>query len=460
MPIRLRVLWVTPNLPLRGVTAARERWWSLLARLALRHDVELLAFVDPEDASVEGGLPPGLAAVHRVSKQPWRPDDPLALVPRGVRGGFSHPDLRRAVAERLASGRFDLVQYEYTEMANVMAPAPLPRVLTAHQLGFAQEGPRWRAEGGGVRRGALAFFRHLRDLDWELRALRSVNHVITMSPEDAARVHRFLPELPVSVSPLGVDCGYFRPPEPAPAPAVDLLFVANFVHPPNADAVRFLVHEVLPRLGRAARLRVVGHNVPPEIAGLAQAGAVEITGPVPDLRPHLAGAAVVVAPVRFGTGMRGKVLEALAMARPLVTTSVGAEGLGAISGQHLLVADGARAFAGAVRRVLDDAGFAERLGAAGRALVEARFDWDAIAAAHENIYAGVLREARPVPPLPRERAPLLRATLGRLGWAPAVATGAALIALSGLRWHLRARARRRAVPAPTDPSAMRRRAAA
>ncbi len=426
----------------------------------MRHDVELVAFVDPEDTTRADGLPPGLAAVHRVTKEPWVPDDPLALVPRGVRGGFSHPALRAAVAERLAAARFDLVQYEYTEMANVMAPSPVPRLLTVHQLGFAQEGPRWRAEGGGARRGALALFRHLRDLDWELRAVRSANRVITTSPEDAARLRRFLPTLPTSVSPVGVDCDYFRPLEPAPPRAADLLFVGNFVHPPNVDAVRFLLRDVVSRLQRVVHVQIVGHDIPPEIAALSRAGAVEVTGPVPDLRPHLASAAVVVAPVRFGTGMRGKLLEALAMARPVVTTSVGAEGLAAVRGSHLLVADAAADFAAAVRQVLDDPHLAARLGAAGRALVEARFDWDAIAAAHEEIYAEVLRDPGPVPLVLRERAPVLRATVGRLGWAPAVATGTVLVALSGLRWHLGPRGRHRAIAGDGSASGVRRRAAA
>src|SRR3989442_4783682 len=103
MPGRLRLLWVVPYLPRRGVTAARERWWNLLFRLAPRHDVTLLAFVDPEDAGAERELPPGLAAVHLVPKTPWRPHDPLALLPRTVAGGYSNPALRAAIATQLAA---------------------------------------------------------------------------------------------------------------------------------------------------------------------------------------------------------------------------------------------------------------------------------------------------------------------------------------------------------------------
>jgi len=433
---RLRLLWVTPNLPRPGVAAARERWWALLARLTIRHDVTLLAFVDPEDVGREADLPPGLAAVHQVLKGPAEPDDPLALLPRTVRWGFAQPALRAAVAARLAAERFDLVQYEYVEMGQVMAEPARPTILTVHQLGFAAARAEWRAGGRGVRRAALALYRHLRDLDFELRAASRAHYVITMSSEDAARLRRFLPGLAVSVSPVGVDTRHFRPPPLPEPPECDVLFVGHFEHPPNRDAARFLVDEVVPRLGRAARVRIVGRGVTPDVAALARPGAVEVTGAVPDVRPHLARARAVVAPVRFGTGMRGKVLEALAMARPVVTTALGAEGLGASPERHLLVADGADRFAAALARVLDDPALGARLGAEGRALVEARFDWDTIAAEHESIYEAVLHHAGPSPVGLPDHAPAVAHAVRRLGRLPAVAAGAMLLGVRGARWYL------------------------
>jgi hypothetical protein len=137
--------------------------------------------------------------------------------------------------------------------------------------------------------------------------------------------------------------------------------------------------------------------------------------------------------------MRGKVLEALAMGAPVVTTRLGAEGLGAVSGEHLLLADGAPAFAAAVRRLLDDPALADRLGAAGRRLVTERFDWDVIAAAHDRIYDAVLRDPGPAPEPLRESGALLRRTLGRLHRVPALGAGAALVAVRGLRRYARRR---------------------
>ncbi len=425
----LRLLWITPHLPRPGVSASRERWWALLGRLAQRHEVSVVALVDPEDARAED-IPPGVVAVHRVPKRRYTPDDPLALLPRTVAGGYADPFLHETVRRLVQTIPHDLLQYEFAELAACLVPSPCPLVLTMHQLGFADEAAEWRALGRQVRRGAVLLHRYLRELDFELRAATAVDHVITMSREDARRLLRFLPDLDVSVSPIGVDVARMRPGAVAPASPTDLLFVGNFVHPPNRDAVVHLRDAILPHLGTGVRVRIVGHG---SREAIGDPRGLEVLGGVPDLRPHLEAARVVVAPVRFGTGMRGKVLDALALGRPVVATSLGIEGLGAVGGEHLLIADDPLAFAAACRRLLADAQLAARLGAAGRQLVLDRFDWDRIAEAHERRYDTLLASPRRV----RRRAPPdLRRTSRLRGW-PGIALGAALLGARGLAWHLR-----------------------
>ena len=430
---RLRLLWVTPDVPRRGVSAARGYWWALLARLAPRHDVTLLALADAADTATDD-LPAGLAGVRLVPRRPFSPDDPYALLPQAVAGRYADPALRDAIATALASQQYDLAQYEFVETAHLAPDTRTPAVLAVHQIGFAAQGPRWRAEGRGLRSGAVLLHRYLRELDFELRATALADHVLTVTAEDAARLRRFLPDLPVSVSPVGVDTRDFHPMPPRDDCRSDVLFVGNFIHPPNTDAVRFLATEVLPRLDRGVRVCVVGHGAEAAVAALGATGITAI-GAVDDLRPWLASATAVVAPVRFGTGMRGKVLEALAMGRPVVTTTLGAEGLGAVAGRHLLVADHAADFGAAVRRVLGDAELRTRLGQEGRALVETRFDWDGIADALEDTWRRVLRARRAPdrPPPPRFAIPARPRLRGR----PAIAAGAIRLLWRGAAWHAR-----------------------
>ena len=139
------------------------------------------------------------------------------------------------------------------------------------------------------------------------------------------------------------------------------------------------------------------------------------------------------------------------MGRPVVTTTLGAEGLGASSGVHLLVADGAEPFAAAVGRLLDEPAVGARVGAAGRALVEARFDWDAIASAHEDLYARILANRVPAPVVAPDRGPGLARAMRAFGRFPAIAAGASLLAWRGARWHAspaRAYLRRLVRPSP------------
>jgi hypothetical protein len=123
---RLRVLWVTPNLPIRGISAARERWWHLLAALAPRHALTLLAFVDPEDAGRLAEVPPGLGRLETVPKAPWWPDDPLAVLPRAVAGGFSSPALGAAIAAVLDRQAFDAATGRWSAAAELNGRSRAP----------------------------------------------------------------------------------------------------------------------------------------------------------------------------------------------------------------------------------------------------------------------------------------------------------------------------------------------
>lgn len=438
MSRRLRLLWVTPSLPRRGRSAFQERTWALLQQLAPRHEVHLLVLQAAADAAVaDDVLPQGLAAVQRFTVEPQWAHDPFGLLPAPVRAGLADPRVRPAVAAAVATARFDAVQYELIELGHVMPVPTVPTVLSVHQLSSAQVGPQWRAAGGALRTAPTALFRRWREADFEARALRRAHRIVTLSTADAARVQQLAPGVPVSIVPMGVDCTDFTPRADV-IPTTDLLFVGHFGHPPNADAAGFLVREVLPRIERPLRLRIVGHAPTAAVQALALPGRVEVVGSVPDVRAELAAARIVLAPVRFGTGMRGKVLEALAMGRPVVTTSLGAEGLGTRDGEALLLADDARACAAAITRLLDEPRLAAHIGAAGRQLAVERFDWPIVAAAQEAVYAAVRGDPAPTPSQWVDEVPRLATAVARTGRVPALLAGGSVLAARTLRRALRA----------------------
>jgi glycosyltransferase involved in cell wall biosynthesis len=175
-------------------------------------------------------------------------------------------------------------------------------------------------------------------------------------------------------------------------------------HPPNADAAIFFAREVLPRIRAEvsdAAFEVVGREPTSEVLALAGLPGVRVTGEVPDVRPLLAAASAVVAPLRFGSGARQKILEAWAMEKSVVATTVGAEGLGGRDGEHLLIADGAEPLARSVVRVLREAGLRDGLRGQGRRLVIERHDPARVAAGYHRRLVEIVAEkaAAPEPPL-------------------------------------------------------------
>jgi glycosyltransferase involved in cell wall biosynthesis len=158
---------------------------------------------------------------------------------------------------------------------------------------------------------------------------------------------------------------------------------------PNVDAALWFVREILPRI-RATRPEVqfviVGQKPVERLLRLNGQNGVVVTGAVEDVRPFIAGAAVYVAPLRMGGGTRFKLLEAMALARPIVSTTLGAEGFAVASGRELLLADSPADFAAAVLSLLADPARAATLGQAGRAFVQTRYDWSAIIPKLEAVY--------------------------------------------------------------------------
>jgi glycosyltransferase involved in cell wall biosynthesis len=364
---------------------------ALIERLARRHEIDVLSFGDGErDADDTRALE--AAGARRVLLMPRRPDrrpDWLGLRP-AVMTDYHDPMMARAVAGM--ANEYDVLQVEYSLMAAYAPQHPGPRaVWTVHELLCARSRRELERRHGPVR--ALLAYRYLQMLRWELSLAARFAHILAIADAEADEMRARGVTVPISASPMGVDTREFLPtPGDAEEPGL-ILFVGFFGHAPNTDAAVWLVRDILARVRAAvpgAHLALVGRDPTPAIAALARPGMVEVTGFVPDLRPWLARAQAVVVPVREGGGVRGKVLEAWAAARPLVSTPLGVSGLAARDEDNALLAADAAGLAAHVVRLLGDAGLRRRLGARGRETVEAGYDWDAIATAHHELYAALL----------------------------------------------------------------------
>jgi glycosyltransferase involved in cell wall biosynthesis len=226
----------------------------------------------------------------------------------------------------------------------------------------------------------------------ERLACRRADRILAVSEDDAGALRTLAgPEAAdrVRVTPIGVDTAFFQPctnrPDRSPNDCRTMLTVGTMYWPPNVDGVRWFHREVLPRIrerlaagGAPDRpLRFVIAGTRPNRVIRALAGpSVEVTGTVPDVRPLMGTADAFVAPLRFGSGVRVKILNALAMGLPIVSTSIGAEGLDVTHGENILLADSAEDFAEAVANVLTEPELARRLGTAARDLAVRRYNWE------------------------------------------------------------------------------------
>jgi glycosyltransferase involved in cell wall biosynthesis len=224
--------------------------------------------------------------------------------------------------------------------------------------------------------------------DW-----RRFDGVTFTSRPDEERARAIVPTMRSAVVPNAVDLRSYRPlPGDPPSDGSTVMFFGINDYYPNSDGILFFVREVWPLLAAShprARLKIVGPRPTREILA-QQSPRLEVTGAVDDVRAHLASAAAVIVPLRVGGGTRLKVLEAMAMAKPIVSTRIGAEGIEVVDDKHLLLADAPAQFAEAVGRVLDEPGLAARLGAEGRALVTARYSWEASARGLEEFLRELL----------------------------------------------------------------------
>jgi glycosyltransferase involved in cell wall biosynthesis len=290
--------------------------------------------------------------------------------------------LDATIARLLADEAFDAVHVRQLPMASHVGATPVGRLL---ELIDSEALATSRGSGSRNRVRALVARR------LEAAAVRSADIVTTVSPIDAEAVRDLVPGARVEVVTNGVDTDVFDPAAVGPVEALDDVvgFTGAMSFGPNIDAAVWLCREVLPRLRErrpGARIRLIGRDPSPAVLALA-ADDVEVTGTVDDVRPEILRCPVIAVPMVNGSGVKNKILEAMALARPIVSTTLGVESLDVEAGRDLLVADDPDAFASAVDGLLADAAERSRLAAAARAFVLDGHSWDAVAGAYRDLFA-------------------------------------------------------------------------
>lgn len=386
MTMKMKILFLSWWWPYPPDNGSKLRAYHLIKQLSQQHEVALMAFSEPGEATPERmqALEAICTRVLTVPKPRYQPGSLRALA------GLVHPwprslfDVYRAevaqqVEREVRAGGYDMVIT--SGLQTTMYAMPLKGVLRVFE----------EAEVGVFRDQYVKQQSRLRRWRYQLtwmklaRYLRRVRAVFdgcaVVSAVEADYVEQAAPgSAPLAVVPNGVDVAAcaadYGPPEPG-----TLIYPGALTYYANHDAAAWFVHAVLPRV--VARrpdvvFRITGSTDGVNLNGFASASHVHLTGYLDDVRPTLARSWVCVVPLRTGGGTRLKILEAMACGVPVVSTSKGAEGLEVTPGQDILIADEPGAFAESVVGLLENADLRASLAAAGRRLVAERYDWSVV----------------------------------------------------------------------------------
>ena len=400
---RKTVLWLTYGLPWPTDRGGSIRYFNLIRQIAARYRVLLFAMLESAD---EARHVPELAplcervewAVMRAGSEIERAREFVGHLLRG-RPLATWPYCSRSLETKLrnlvGTGTVHILQIEHSFLAPfrdaVPHGSPCRTILSFHNLGETQYRSMLRMRSGALEKlGWLVKAALMRG--WEARHAARFDRCLVVSDIDGQRLRAVAADAAVSLVPNGVDTAALRP-LPEAAAGKGLLFVGHLRYPPNIDAVRFLACHILPALRvriPEARLTVVGEGAPSVLREFSGRDDMELVGRASSLLPYYQDARVAVVPLRAGGGTRLKILEAMALGRPVVSTPLGCEGLAVEDGKHLLVANDAEGFAAAVMRLLTDRALVARLTGEARTLVERDYDWTGIAGRLLRVYDELL----------------------------------------------------------------------
>lgn len=408
----MRLLFLTPQLPYPPHQGASLRNWAFIRELSSRHEVHLLCFRFQDEHDVAAAVDVILEDVASLTVIPAPTRSPITRLVQLF--STMTPDLALrlwtpafagALSDLFARHDFDLVQVEGLELLHYVEPylgtRPPVWVYDAHNAEADLQESAWRSDTS-VRRpdrwiGALYSYIQWQKLRrYERRLLPRFAGVVSVSDEDAQSLSVDTGVQPL-VLPNGVDTETLSPGAFSPAAdlagAPSIVFTGKMDFRPNIDGVVWFVNDIWPSIRAEqpeAKFWIVGQSPAPAVQDLDAAEGVVVTGRVPEIEPYIAGADVIVAPLRMGSGTRLKVLQAMSLARPVVGTTLGCSGLGVVDGEHLRIADTAGTFATAVTSLLHRREVAENLAACGRRYVCEHFDWQVLVPRLEELYEQIV----------------------------------------------------------------------
>jgi glycosyltransferase involved in cell wall biosynthesis len=390
----LKILVIASEIPYPPTDSNRACYYHLLLHLRRKHDVTVLAMSSggtAEDAARVAEFVDEIVVVpHEIKKTlPRRLASLFSTLPFGVLL-FRSAAYARALKELLARKSFDVIIGGNVNMAQYTVDLDgTPKIIfpqDALSLYYRRLMRHARNPGAFI----YSLLQNLKLKRYERVTYGRYDACVMVARRDADIIREACPDLPIYFAHSGVD---MPPLEKAAVEPHSVVFSGVMDYPPNADCVFYFANEIFPLVREKvpeATFHVVGKNAGSKVRALAERPGVVVTGAVPDVIEYIRRMEIYVCPMRLGSGMKMKVVEALSAALPTVSTSVGADGMDElVAGRDFVVADGPAPFAAAVVELLKDENARRRFGRSGRAAVEKAYTWDAYGRAWKEIIEAV-----------------------------------------------------------------------
>ena len=381
--------------------------FNLLKQLGRKHDITLLSFQGViSEASYDYNLSQYCRVITsriRIStthvkrlayamKTTLSPRNLLSRNP-GFFNLYHSSEMQERLRELLSSERFDVI-YTSGPTAHYVRKVNLPKIVHVFDC-ESDASHQAYINAKKLSEKLYWWLAYIREKYYdERRVLKKFDACIVVSPEEQGALKLVCPAINTMVIPNGVDIEYFNPKH-----GVDewpsLLFVGSMLSPSNKAAVLYFHSQIYTRIKESlpqVKLCIVGSNPPKEIQALSLDKSIVVTGFVEDVRPYLERASVVIAPFISGTGIKNKVLEAMAMGKPVVSTSIGICGIEASPGKDIIIADEPEEFAKQIVKLLMDAPLRQTIGYSARKLVETSYSWQKAAEQLDSVFQQVVNK--------------------------------------------------------------------
>jgi len=404
----MRILVIAPRLPHQRAISGSQIVYQRVARLIRKgHEVGVASFMNGADRYNEekGFAPEGLFESHYFdeprkvrSRSKFKQYGPQTEAGSFYR--YQDPKMKRTIGDIVRHGRYDVILAEYSAMGQYIYKNPyLPavrKVISCHESATLNHARNLELLNIGFHRASdflLYQYAHKR----EFRYYAAADRVITLTPHEKYGLLANNPDLEIEVIPSGVDIELFKP-DPTIKKEEAIVFVGRFNNEQNQDAVRWFINQVWPQLRQrrpGLSFYLVGRNPTPEINHMVEKdNQLRLHADVESVMPFLHKAKAFVCPIRSGSGLRGKVLEAMACALPVVSTWSGVEGIPVHMGRTGLIGDTPEFMINHIEVLLDDPALRNQMGNAAREMVATRFNWSHSADLLEEVLKDVTTRKR------------------------------------------------------------------